>query len=109
MAIQIHSNIQQEIVEITTDKLRLIMGDYIKRAERRNEWQTALGILLAAVAALVTTEFKLAMGVEGGVWKSLFIIVAVASAIWLTISAIRSVRHESIDSLIRRIKNEQGA
>ncbi|HEY1071049.1 MAG TPA: hypothetical protein VGE33_11040 [Thermomonas sp.] len=103
---QVHSNTSLEIIEITSDKLRIILNDHIKRTEKINEWQTALGILMATVAALVTTEFKTTFGVDGGIWKAIFIIAAVASVVWLFKAVIRVFRAESIDQLISRIKNE---
>jgi hypothetical protein len=101
-----HSNTSLEIVEITTDKLVNILSEHLKKSEKANEWQAALGVLLATVGALVTTEFKTTFGVEAGVWKAMFIIAAVASLVWLIKSVIRAIRVEPIGKLVSRIKNE---
>jgi len=106
---QVHSNTSLEIIEITSDKLRIIITDHIKRSEKINEWQTALGILLATVAALVTTEFKSTFGVDGGVWKAIFIITTMVCVVWLVKALIRVFRAETVDHLISRIKNEPQA
>jgi predicted phage tail protein len=102
-----HKNVSQEVVEITTDKLRIILSQHIKKIERQKEWQTALGILLALVASLITAEFKTVFGVEAGVWKSLFILGAVASGVWLLLCAFRLLNRQDVEGLIRRITNEQ--
>ena len=102
----LHSNTETEIVEITSDKLRLILTEHIKKSEKASEWQTALAILITAIASLVTTEFRTSFGVDGGVWKALFIIAAVVSFFWLVKAVIRAVRVESIDKLIARIQNQ---
>ena len=106
---QVHSNTSLEIIEITSDKLRIILTEHIKRSEKLNEWQTALGILLATVAALVTTEFKTTFGVDGGVWKAIFIITTMLSVVWLIRALVRVFRAESIDQLLSRVKNEPQA
>lgn len=103
---QVHSNTALEIIEITGDKLRILLTEHVRKSEKLNEWQTALGILMAAIAALVTTEFKAAFGVDGGVWKAIFIIAALLSFVWLIKGLIRVYQSESVDKLISRIKNE---
>ena len=102
----LHSNTSLEIVEITTDKLKIILSEHIKKAEKANDWQAALGILLTAVASLVSADFRLAFGIEPSMWKTLFVLTLVVSAIWLIRSFVRIFRFESIDKLISRIKNE---
>jgi hypothetical protein len=41
-----------------------------------------LGILLAVVLALVTADFKNALGVPQGAWEGMFLLAALVAAIW---------------------------
>ena len=100
-----HSNIKQEIIQITTDKLRIILTDHSKKSEKKIEWHAALGIFLTAIASLFTTSFNTTFGVQGDVWRSLFILGAVFSFIWLVICVIKALRSPTIDDLIERIKH----
>ena len=99
-----HSNIKQEIIEITTDKLRLILNDHLKKSEKKIEWHAALGIFLTAIASLFTTTFNTTFGVQGDVWRSIFILGAVSSFVWLIICGIKAFRTPTVDQLIERIK-----
>jgi hypothetical protein len=102
-----HKNVSQEVVEITTDRLRIILSQHMTKIERQKDWQVALGLLLALSASLVTADFKTVFGVESGVWKSLFILGAVASGVWLLICLFRLLQRQDLEDLIRKITNEQ--
>jgi len=99
-----HSNIKQEIIEITTDKIRLILSDHLKKSEKKIEWHAALGIFLSVVASLFTTTFNTSFGVQGDVWRSLFILCAIFSFVWLIICVVKALKAPSVDDLIERIK-----
>lgn len=101
-----HKNVSQEVVEITTDRLRIILSKHIKNVEKEKDWQVSLGILLALSASLLTADFKAALGVEAGVWKSLFILGTIASSVWLFICVIRLFQKQNLDDLIKKITNE---
>jgi hypothetical protein len=102
-----HKNVSQEVVEITTDRLRIILSEHINKIGKQKEWQAALGILVALSASLLTADFRATFGVEAGVWKSLFIVGAGASAIWLVICLFRFIQRQDLEDLIRKITNEQ--
>lgn len=102
-----HKNVSQEVVEITTDRLRIILSQHIRKIEREKDWQVAFGILLALSASIVTADFKTVLGVEAGVWKSLFILGTGASGIWLLVCLFRLIKRQDLDDLIKKITNEQ--
>ncbi|QSX75607.1 hypothetical protein HIV01_003485 [Lysobacter arenosi] len=104
---KVHRNTSQEIVEITVDKLRLILSAHIKKSEKLNEWQAALGVLISLIATLCTTTFRDTFGVRADVWKALFIVACVLSTVWLIKGVIRLFRQEGIEQLLCKIKNEQ--
>ncbi len=106
---KVHRNTSQEVVEITVDKLRIILSAHIKKSEKLNEWQAALGVLISLIATLCTTTFRDTFGVQADVWKALFIVACVLSSIWLIKGLIRLFKQEDIDSLLCKIKNEQSA
>jgi hypothetical protein len=102
-----HKNVSQEVVEITTDRLRIILSQHIKKIERQKDWQVAIGLLLALSGSLLTADFRAAFGVEAGVWRSLFILGAVASGVWLLVCLFRLLNRQDLEDLIRKITNEQ--
>lgn len=102
-----HKNVSQEVVEITTDRLRIILSQHIKRVERQKDWQVALGLVLSLSASLITADFKSIFGVEAGVWKAMYILGAVAAGVWLLICLFRLLQRQDLDDLIKKITNQQ--
>ena len=101
----VHSNLQQEIIQITDDKLRLALDDHIRRREDGKSWIGPFGIMMAVIIAFCTAEFKMAWGIPAAAWQAVFIGVGIASAGWLINCVIRFFRGPSIDDLMKRIKN----
>lgn len=102
---KVHRNVSQEVVVITIDRLRILVSDYAKKAERAGEWQAALGVFITLVAAISTTTFKETLGVSGEVWKAVFLIATGLSGLWLVRGVIRYFRAEKLEDLLCKIKN----
>ena len=54
----VHENVQQKIIVITEDKLRLILIKRKPIAKFKSDMLVSFGILLTVLAALVSTDFK---------------------------------------------------
>jgi len=80
---KVYSNIDQEIIMITEDKVRLCLIEHLSRMEKRRAWLTPLGILLTVIAVLPTTTFQDFLSINAATWKAMFIIAGIISAIWL--------------------------
>jgi hypothetical protein len=103
----VHSNTDQEIIQITEDRLRLALGSHLKQAEKRLAWVAPLGILLTIILAFVTAEFKPAFGLEAAVWKAIFILAGVGSLIWFIRDGYQSWNAKSIDDIISAVKSKK--
>jgi hypothetical protein len=103
---RVFSNVSQEIVEITTDKLTLILKDHVSRMETHASWQTPLAIVLTLVLALCTTDTKTAFGLSAEVWTAIFVIVTFLSFIWLLRCAWRARHCPTIEHIITAMKKE---
>lgn len=101
----IHGNLTQNLIQITEDKLNLILHQHISQIETKNSWQTPLTLLIALITTLSTTKFTDA-GLEAATWKAIFVIATVASVVWLLISFQKLVKAVSISDLIDKIKNQ---
>ncbi len=71
--------------------------------EKKRGWVTPLGILLAVIAMLITTNFKDA-GLDAATWKAFFIIAAILLFVWLIYSVIEALRSEKIEDIIGELK-----
>lgn len=102
---KVFSNLEQEVVEITVDKIKLILSAYLSKVRQAQEWGTALGISLTILATLLTASFKDFIGIKSDVWNALFILVMLLCIYWLIKSLYTLFRLKSFLDLIEEIKS----
>lgn len=103
---QVHSNVGQEVIEITSDKLQLILNQYIESMSSRKEWQNPLTLFVTIVLVLCTTDFKLTWNISPDTWSSIFIISAVLSLIWFVKSVINMKKAITVEDILNAAKNK---
>jgi len=101
----VHSNLNQEVIQVTEDKLRLILKEHVVNIEQKNSWMTPLGVLLSVVTAFSTSSFKDAFGLKAATWEAVFIITGVVSMVWLLKALYTAFDSKTIDDVVDRIKN----
>lgn len=101
----IHVNTEQTLVQITEDKLRLVLLEHLSRVEAKRRWQVPLGVLLALIPVLLTSEFKDVAFVEKATWKAFFMFASIGAVIWLAATLRTAFGSASLDQLVERIKN----
>lgn len=102
----VHINVGQEMVVITTDKLRLRLIEQRDCLADKKEWLTPLGLLLSFVATLAAADFH-DFVFKAPVWDALFILGSIASGVWLVKAGWKAWSNRklgSLDALIERIK-----
>lgn len=100
----IHSNLDQEIIQITEDKLRLVLNEHIAQTEQRKAWIAPLGLLIAIITAFTTSNFKDAL-FKAHTWEAIFFITGLLSAGWLALTGIQAIRSPSVQEIVEKIKN----
>lgn len=98
-----------QIVLTTADKLRYELLRYRSLLTSQREWIAPASLLLALVAALITADFRNALGLESAVWRAVFLICASGSFVWLMVSLVRAIKglsRDIIEELIARVKGE---
>ncbi|MDO9391992.1 MAG: hypothetical protein Q7U71_09500 [bacterium] len=101
------SNIDQEYIHITTDKIKLYLMEIMNICKTQNEWKTPLGILATIAATLFTTDFKGILGLNGDIWKALFLFSFILSGIWFVyviINCIHNRNKTGVDYILDKIK-----
>jgi hypothetical protein len=99
----VHSNLDQEIIQITEDRLRLVLKDHLELLEEKKAWHAPLGVLIAIVAAFVTADFRDAY-FKAATWQAVFLITGILSSIWLFNAIYRAATSPSIDDVVSKIK-----
>ena len=100
------SNTSINLIEITEDKLELILTKHIQNIERPKGIGEALAISITLLLALLTAEFGSFLGIPGYAWKVVFAIGFLVSVGYFVI-VIRNRRKykDGIDMIIKDIKN----
>lgn len=102
----IYSNVDQVVIRITEDKLRLILGDYEAGVRERRSWMAPLGICVTVLATLTT-------GTANGVllpedyWLPVYPTAGLSALVWLIASLARrkSRPRWDIDVVVQSVKN----
>jgi hypothetical protein len=83
----VHSNVAQEFIVTTRDKLELCLNRHKEKIAARQQWPVPFGIFVSVLLTLLTADFRQdRFGITGVVWQAIFIIVAVLSGVWLIYS-----------------------
>lgn len=101
------SNIKSDFIEITHDKLENILLKHLHHLKYRREWVAPLSIFITLLITILTVTFNDFFGLKAEEWKSIFIICAFLTFIWLIYSIILLIKYwnsTTIDSLINKIK-----
>ena len=101
----IHTNTEQTLIQITEDRLRLALIHHLEKLESKNRWQFPLGVLLALVPVLLTSEFKDIAWVDKATWKAFFMLSSLTAGVWLMISLRGAFSTATLDNLIEKVKN----
>lgn len=101
----VHSNLDQEIIQITEDKLRLVLNEHVSHVEQRKSWIAPLGILIAIITAFATSNFKDAFLIKSATWEAIFIITGIISLSYLIICIVTAVKCPSVQDIVDKIKN----
>lgn len=102
----VHSNLDQAVIQITEDRLHLVLKDHLALAEERKAWIGPLGILIAIVTAFVTADFR-DFYLKAPVWQAIFLISGVLSFAWLARSIYQATKAPSLESIIEKIKRSE--
>lgn len=103
---EVHTNVSQEIIEITSDKLTIILTNHVACLERSREWHTPLGLFLTIALVLITADFKKAFGLTPDTWSAIFILGCGLCLIWLVKSLTNKAKAMTIEDLLKIIKNQ---
>ena len=76
---------------------------HFDRLEKGNSWNVPLALALTLLLALITSNFRSALGVSGDVWNALFIMGFIISVIWLAFTIYKRQSKSSIADFVNAI------
>jgi len=105
---QVCSNTKTDFIEITGDKLEIILMKYLKDLKDSSGWLTPLSLFLAILIALLTSSFKDFLTISKDIWLAVFYLSLFISFVWLLYKVYLNIKNKKkikIDFLIKTIKN----
>lgn len=108
---QVRSNVKSDLIEITEDKLEVILLKHLRSCDTRWSWIAPLSVFLSLLLAIITTTFVDSLQLKADTWHAIFILLCAASGGWLLVSLIRMLwfwNSASIAFLITTIKKADG-
>lgn len=103
---EVHSNLTAEVIEITSEKLELILRENLSCLERENSWHAPLGILVTIALVLLTTNFKSSFGLSADTWNAVFVIACALTCVWLIKALRNNNKSLSVEQLLDKVKNK---
>ena len=104
----IHQNTNQRLIVVTQDKTLLTLKRNIARLGKK-EWVAPLSTLSTIMIALITSNFKYALGLGPAEWRAIFIVCGMIATGWLFNALKRSLSAKSFHEVISDICYELGA
>jgi hypothetical protein len=98
-----HINVDQALLTITEDRLRLVLNQHLRNMEARFSWIAPLGILISIIVTLATTDFK-EFVLDPPTWRAIFILSGILTGTWLIRSLVRAMRSESVEDVIEKLR-----
>lgn len=103
----IYTNINQDIIVTTEDKIKLVLIKTKETLKSQRDWLTPLSLFLSFITTLSTSEFKETLGQNKDFWKAIFVILTIGSIIWFLISLYKLYKYwrcDDLDKIIKQIK-----
>jgi hypothetical protein len=104
--VDVHVNVDQEIIQITEDKLRLILKDYLDSLTQSGGWVAPFSILVSIATTFCTAKFETFFGLGPEFWRATFFLVGTSSVVWLIVALLKSSETLTPDEFINKVKNK---
>ncbi|EJO2021814.1 hypothetical protein RQY88_004589 [Vibrio vulnificus] len=103
---EVHSNVEQEVIEITSDKLKIILIEHLDSLLKGSSWQTPLSLLITVLVVFCTANFQTFLTLSADTWKAIFIMVAAISGGWFIYSLTQLKKKQTVEQFLDRVKNK---
>ena len=107
----VHSNLRQDIICTTKDKLQLSLQSFQSAIEAKQEIFTYGGIFLSLLITQITSSAKDAFGLTAEVWNAIIIVALFLSGIATACSLVKFLsiaKNRDIDEICKKIMGQEG-
>ena len=90
--VAIHENLSQDIVVISTDRVKLILIEHHRVFKKKYDWMGPVGIFLTVLTTVLTADFKVSkFGIPAQMWQGIFLLAGFISLIWSLVVIINAI------------------
>jgi hypothetical protein len=103
---EIHDNTSQQLISITSDKLKLALIDHLDCVVKQNAWHMPLSLFVGVVIVFCSSTFKTAFGLTADTWSAIFVLFGAGCFLWCLVCLLKLRNSRTLDDLIEIIKNK---
>lgn len=92
-----------EVINISTDRLQLIIQSYAASRKAAGEWTTPLSVALTLWLLVPVTDFRDRFGLSSAEWRTVVVMLAVGASVWFTRRVYSAVRAPNANDLLLSI------
>lgn len=100
--VQVNKNTNQKIIIVTQDKALLTLKKNLARLGKK-EWIAPLSTSLTILLSLITSNFKIALGLGPAEWRAIFIVSGFLATGWLAAAVFKSLNAKSFHEVVHDV------
>ena len=100
---KVHTNVSQELIQVTEDKLQLILVQHSFSLTKREAWIPPLSLLIPILTTLMTARFENYI-FPAVLWQAIYIVASIISGFWLLKVLIYRPRKKTVGEIVNEIK-----
>jgi hypothetical protein len=108
---KIYSNIDQDFIYISTDRVRIIFEEYRKIIKRKIEWATPVGGIVSVLASIMTADFNIeTFVVAPTIWEIIYSLILIGLLIWLGVYVYNGIKYRkkgTVEQFIEELKGKK--
>ncbi|MFZ2494077.1 MAG: hypothetical protein WA208_21560 [Thermoanaerobaculia bacterium] len=100
----VYPNVEQKVILVTEDKVRLCLNANFQRAARSKQWLTVGGMILTFLLTLTTAQFRDFGGLSSQEWRGVMIAGLALSAFWFIVTIRWAANTPTIEDIVAELK-----
>lgn len=105
--VKFHENLDQEVIQITEDRLRIIVDEHLKKNQSLQDSLAISGLFFTTVTTLNTAVFNDNPYISAHRLDGLYFLLSIVSGVWLAYSVYKFVKSPDLNALILKVKNQE--
>ena len=102
---KVHTNVSQELIQVTEDKLQLILVQHSFSLTKREAWIPPLSLLIPILTTLMTARFENYI-FTAVLWQAIYIVASIISGLWLLKVLIYRPGKKTVGEIVNEIKGK---